>query len=97
LAEQDIKSIAKWMLKGSAQAVLVFEQDLFKVIREHVLPSPYRWSYFHLTGQPYRAYLYAYSRWTSYWIVYEIDEAVGIVRILRIWHAARDPGEFEKD
>jgi len=53
--------------------------------------SPLTWSYFPLTGAPYRGYLFRVGRRTQYWIIYTVDEYSRIVDVLSFWNTARDP------
>ena len=57
--------------------------------------SPLTWSYFPLTGAPYRAYLFRVGRRTQYWIIYTVDEEAETVDILSFWNTARDPGTLD--
>jgi hypothetical protein len=54
--------------------------------------APLAWSYFPLTGAPYRGYLFRVGRRTQYWIIYTVADAAGTVDILSFWGASRDPG-----
>src|SRR5215467_12418798 len=56
---------------------------------------PLTWSYFALTGAPYRAYLFRVGRRTQYWIIYTVDEDANTVDILSFWNAARDPNSLD--
>lgn len=53
------------------------------------------WSYFPLTGAPYRAYLFRVGRRTQYWIIYTVDEDARTVDILHFWNATRDPDNLD--
>jgi mRNA-degrading endonuclease RelE of RelBE toxin-antitoxin system len=57
--------------------------------------SPLTWSYFPLTGAPYRAYLFRVGRRTQYWVIYTIDEDTQTVDVLSFWNAARDPDSLD--
>ncbi|HML13627.1 MAG TPA: type II toxin-antitoxin system RelE/ParE family toxin [Xanthobacteraceae bacterium] len=57
--------------------------------------SPLTWSYFPLTGAPYRAYLFRVGRRTQYWVIYTVDEDAQTVDVLSFWNAARDPDSFD--
>src|SRR5215471_18665429 len=57
--------------------------------------SPLTWSYFPLTGAPYRAYLFRVGRRTQYWVIYTVDEDAHTVDILSFWNAARDPDSLD--
>lgn len=62
--------------------------------RYSLTQSPATWSYFYLTGAPYRAYLFRVGRRTQFWIVYTIDEETKTVNVLRFWNASKDPENF---
>ena len=57
--------------------------------------SPLTWSYFPLTGAPYRAYLFRVGRRTQYWVIYTVDEDAQTVDVLSFWNAARDPDSLD--
>jgi hypothetical protein len=42
---------------------------LNRILSVELSEAPLMWSYFYLTGAPYRAYLYRVSRNTQFWIV----------------------------
>jgi hypothetical protein len=71
----------------AAQHIERLDYVLSVTLRE----SPLTWSYFALTGPPYRAYLFRVGRRTQYWIVYIVDEEARTVDILHFWNASRDP------
>ena len=52
------------------------------------------WSYFYITGVPYRAYLFRVGRRTCFWIIYTVDEEKKVVYVLRFWNARKDPETF---
>jgi hypothetical protein len=56
--------------------------------------DPFLCAYFFVTGAPYRAKLFSVGR-TSFWIVYEVDEAERVVDILKVWNSKQDPDDFE--
>jgi hypothetical protein len=56
---------------------------------------PLTWSYFPLTGMPYRAYLFRVGRRTQYWVVYTVDEEANTIDILSFWNAARNPASLD--
>ena len=57
--------------------------------------SPLTWSYFPLTGAPYRAYLFRVGRRTQYWVIYTVDEDARTIDVLSFWNAARDPDAID--
>lgn len=57
--------------------------------------SPLTWSYFPLTGMPYRAYLFRVGRRTQYWVIYTVDEEANMIDLLSFWNAAHDPDSLD--
>jgi mRNA-degrading endonuclease RelE of RelBE toxin-antitoxin system len=70
-------------------------ERLDTILRQNLGEAPLTWSYFPLTGAPYRAYLFRVGRRTQYWIIYTVDEDAGIVDILQFWSASRDPERLD--
>jgi len=70
-------------------------ERLDRILRFNLGEAPLTWSYFPLTGAPYRAYLFRVGRRTQYWIVYTVDEGTRTVDILIFWNASRDPESLE--
>lgn len=64
------------------------------ILSVELAEAPHQWSYFYLTGAPYRAYLFRVGRRTQFWIVYTIDEATKNVNVLRFWNASGNPEAF---
>jgi plasmid stabilization system protein ParE len=62
------------------------ERDLKIVIAN----NPNAFSWFHETGEPYRAKSFRLAR-TTYWIVYVVDNGRRQVEISRFWNSARQP------
>ena len=69
--------------------------ELEQILSLHLAEAPLTWSYFALTGAPYRAYLYRVGRRTQYWIIYTCDEDTRTVKVLRFWNAMRDPDALD--
>ena len=91
-ALEDIASFAVWLTNTAGEAtarryLTRLDNDLTGVI----LRGPNRFAWFRETGPPYRAKLFRLAR-TTYWIVYRVDDAKGIVGVLRFWNSAREPG-----
>jgi mRNA-degrading endonuclease RelE of RelBE toxin-antitoxin system len=57
--------------------------------------TPNTWNHFHVTGAPYRGYLFRVGRKTNYWIVYTVDDEARIVNVVRFWNARRESASFE--
>src|SRR5262245_23887612 len=70
-------------------------ERLNRILTVDLAEKPKTWSYFFITGAPYRAYLFRVGRRTSYWVVYKIDEATRRVDVLRLWNASRKIETFE--
>ena len=68
---------------------------LNQILSVELAEAPLMWSYFYVTGAPYRAYLFRVGRRTQFWIVYSVDEISKTVRVLRFWNASPDPSAFE--
>jgi mRNA-degrading endonuclease RelE of RelBE toxin-antitoxin system len=68
---------------------------LDRILFTNLADTPRTWSYFPLTGAPYRAYLFRVGRRTQYWIIYTVDEDSRTVDILSFWSPARDPDTIE--
>jgi plasmid stabilization system protein ParE len=68
---------------------------LDQVLSGSLAQSPLTWSYFPLTGAPYRDYLFRVGRRTRYWIIYTVDENAQTVDVLHFWNTRRDPERLE--
>ena len=64
------------------------------ILSDNLAVSPLTWTYFPLTGAPYRAYLFRVGRRTHYWIVYTVDEDARTVDVLHFWNTSRDPDKL---
>lgn len=91
VARRDIQEFAEYLANYDE----TFASDqlirLSFVFQNHLSETPLTWSYFVLTGAPYRAYLFRVGRRIQYWIVYTVDEKLRVVRILRFRNVSRDP------
>jgi mRNA-degrading endonuclease RelE of RelBE toxin-antitoxin system len=66
-------------------------QRLDRIFKFSLAESPLMWSYFPITGAPYRGYLFRVGRRTQYWIIYTVNEDHYTVDMLLFWNTARDP------
>ena len=91
LAQREIDGFAVYT--GSYSEEFAVEQfaRLDDILSRDLAESPLRWTYFVLTGAPYRALLFRVGRRTQYWIIYRVDEDSRTVTILRFWNASREP------
>ena len=90
-ASRDIRQFARYLRREAGPAVAsrylaALEHDLEVVIAN----SPNAFSWFHETGEPYRAKLFKLAR-STYWIIYVVDDERQHVEIVRLWHSAREP------
>jgi mRNA-degrading endonuclease RelE of RelBE toxin-antitoxin system len=95
LAQQEIEDFAIYTSSYSDEFAAEQFARLADILSRDIGESPHRWTYFVLTGAPYRAYLFRVGRRTQYWIIYTIDEDDRTVTILRFWNARRDPGTLD--
>ena len=91
IASRDIRQFFRYLKREAGEVIALnylaaLEYELQVVIAN----SPYAFSWFHETGQPYRAKLFKLAR-TTYWIIYTIDEDRQRVEITRLWNSARHP------
>jgi len=95
VALSQIDEFAAYLRDYSEDFALDQIERLDRIIAQNLGDSPLTWSYFALTGAPYRAYLFRVGRRTQYWIIYTVDEETRTVDILHFWNAMRDPESFE--
>jgi hypothetical protein len=94
LAQLQIDDFSEY-LRGYDEGVAAEQTErLNRVLSENIAGAPFIWSYFALTGAPYRAYLFRFGRRTQYWIIYRVNEEAQTVDILRFWNASRDPASL---
>lgn len=93
-AQRDIDDLASHCRSYTPAFWETQEARLARVFDTWLATVPHAWSFFFVTGAPYRAYLFDVGARTKFWIVYTIDEEARIVNVLRIWHAAQNPDEF---
>ena len=95
LAQQQMDEFATY-LGGYNEEFAIEQLDrLNHILSINLADSPLIWTYFPLTGAPYRAYLFRVGRRTHYWIVYTVDEDTRTVNILRFWNSSRDPAALD--
>ena len=90
LAQQEIDEFAAYTAAYSEEFAAEQFTRLVGALSE-IADGPPRWTYFVLTGAPYRASLFRVGRRTQYWIIYTVDEDEHTVNVLRFWNAGRDP------
>jgi hypothetical protein len=95
IALRQIEEFAEY-LRGYSQDFAIQQIDrLNRILRVNLGEAPLTWSYFPLTGAPYRAYLFHVGRRTQYWIIYTVDEDARRVDVLQFWNAMRDPEQLD--
>jgi mRNA-degrading endonuclease RelE of RelBE toxin-antitoxin system len=95
LAMRQIDEFAAYLRDYSEDFAREQIERLDRILRFNLGESPLTWSYFPLTGAPYRAYLFRVGRRTHYWIIYTADEDNHTVDVLSFWNTARDPESFK--
>ena len=95
VAQRLIDEFAVYLRSYSEEFAIEQINRLDRIIAVNLGESPLTWSYFALTGAPYRAYLFRVGRRTQYWIVYTVDEENRTVDIIDFWNAARDPDALD--
>jgi mRNA-degrading endonuclease RelE of RelBE toxin-antitoxin system len=91
LAQREIDDFAVYTSSYSEEFAVEQFARLDDILSRDLAESPLRWTYFVLTGAPYRAYLFRVGRHTQYWIIYTVNEDERTVTILRFWNASRAP------
>ncbi len=91
VALRHIDQFAAYLRDYSEDFAIEQIERLDRILRLNLGESPLTWSYFPLTGAPYRAYLFRVGRRTQYWIIYTVDEDSRTVNVLAFWNTARDP------
>lgn len=95
VALRQIDKFATYLRDYSEDFALEQIERLDRVLRVNLGEAPLTWSYFPLTGAPYRAYLFRVGRRTQYWIIYTIDEDNRTVDVLSYWNSASDPEKVD--
>ena len=95
VALRQIDQFAHYLRDYSEDFAIEQIERLDRILHFNLGESPLTWSYFPLTGAPYRAYLFRVGRRTHYWIIYTVDEDTRTVDILSFWNTARDPETTE--
>jgi mRNA-degrading endonuclease RelE of RelBE toxin-antitoxin system len=93
-AQRDIDAFARYCRSYSPAFWNEQSDRLVQVFETWLSNRPGAWSYFFVTGAPYRAYLFDVGERTKYWLVYTIDDRSRTVHLLRMWNAARNPQDF---
>jgi mRNA-degrading endonuclease RelE of RelBE toxin-antitoxin system len=95
VAQRQIDQFAIYLREYSEDFAVEQIERLDRILQFNLGESPLMWSYFPLTGAPYRAYLFRVGRRTHYWIIYTVDETSRTIDVLSFWNTARDPDTVE--
>ena len=88
VALDEIEQFATYLRDYSEDFAIEQIERLDRILRLNLAEAPLTWSYFPLTGAPYRAYLFRVGPRTQYWIIYTVDEDARIVDpSARFWRA----------
>lgn len=93
-ARRDIGAFARYCRTHSEGFWREHGFRLADVLETCLAESPRMWSFFYVTGSPYRAYLFEVGERTKYWLVYSIDEKAKTIYLMRMWNSARNPKAF---
>jgi mRNA-degrading endonuclease RelE of RelBE toxin-antitoxin system len=91
LAQRQIDAFAAYLRQYDEDFAIEQIERLDRAIVLNLGESPLTWSYFPLTGAPYRGYLFRVGRRTQYWLIYTVDEDTRTVDLLQFWNAMRNP------
>lgn len=94
IALRQIDQFAAYLRDYSEDFSIEQIERLDRILHINLGEAPLTWSYFPLTGAPYRGYLFRVGRRTQYWIIYTVDEETHTVDILHFWNASRDPASL---
>jgi plasmid stabilization system protein ParE len=88
LAQRDIDDFAVYTGTSYTEE-LAIEQfaRLNEIFSDDLAQHPLRWTFFPLTGAPYRGYLFRVGRRARYWIIYTADEDRRTIKFLCIQRA----------
>lgn len=75
LAQAEMAEFAAYAADFSDDFASEHFSRLNHILSVELAEAPIMWSYFYVTGAPYRAYLFRVGRHTQFWIVYTVDEA----------------------
>jgi hypothetical protein len=95
VAQRQIDQFVFYLRGYSEDFAIERIERLDRILYANLAEAPLTWSYFPLTGAPYRGYLFRVGRRTQYWIIYTVNEDTRTVDILSFWNAARDPDAVE--
>jgi hypothetical protein len=95
VAQSQIDQFAVYLRAYDEDFAIEQIERLDRILYANLAEAPLTWSYFPLTGAPYRAYLFRVGRRTHYWIIYTFDEDSRAVDILSFWNASRDPDAID--
>lgn len=94
-ALRQIEQFAAYLSNYSEDFAIEQIERLDRILRLNLGEAPLTWSYFPLTGAPYRAYLFRVGRRTQFWIIYTVDEDTHTIDVLSFWNAMRDPESLD--
>src|SRR6266581_2763243 len=94
-AQRHIDELSTYLREYNEQFAVQEMDRLNRILTVNIRGSPLTWSYFPLTGPPFRAYLFRVGRRTQYWIIYEINEDSRTIDIIHFWNTRRDPATLE--
>ena len=91
-AARQVDEFFRYLRRYSFETAEKYQRAFQQAIDQYLVQSPNTFGFFRETGPPYRAFLFNVSRRTTYWVIYRIYEEEKLVRVLRFWNTAREPG-----
>jgi plasmid stabilization system protein ParE len=91
VALNDVREFLSYLAEYDPEISARYEIQLETIFEVDLSEHPLRFSWFWLSGPPYRGRLFQVSRRTKFWIIYTVDEMRSRVDVLRFWNASRDP------
>jgi plasmid stabilization system protein ParE len=71
-AQRDLQSFAEYTKAYSVEFSTLQFLRINRILSVDLAAAPHMWSYFFVTGAPYRAFLFKVGRRTSYWFIYTV-------------------------
>jgi plasmid stabilization system protein ParE len=91
-AERQIDDFFDYLRRYSPQTAQKYFVAFRSMLEHYLAERPKTFGFYKETGEPYRAFLFSVSSRTAYWVIYRVYDDRRLVRVLRFWNAAREPG-----
>ena len=91
-AGREILHCFKRLRRFSAASAEKYEVALEQAITAYLLNPPVTFGWYWETGAPNRAFLFALTPRSAYWVIYRVYEGEGAVRVIGFRSASAEPG-----